>query len=81
MIDLSHFLDIRFLLFAVSNFLLYTWYDVPYVYLADNARELGFSQTEASYLISAVGKFSEIIYIAVILVRTHTDLKYRFQVY
>lgn len=55
MLDFSHFLDARFLFFAISNFLLYTWYDVPYVYLADNAIERGFSKTEASYLISAIG--------------------------
>ncbi|KAK6643421.1 hypothetical protein RUM43_004926 [Polyplax serrata] len=55
MLDFSHFLDARFLFFAISNFLLYTWYDVPYVYLADNAIERGFSKAEAPYLISVIG--------------------------
>lgn len=55
MLDFSHFLDARFLFFAVSNFLLYTWYDIPYVYLADSAIEKGFTKTEASYLISVIG--------------------------
>ncbi|KAG8224912.1 hypothetical protein J437_LFUL006271 [Ladona fulva] len=55
MVDFSHFADIRFLLFAASNFLLYTWYDVPYVYLADNAVEMGFSEGDASFLISIIG--------------------------
>ncbi|XP_059610624.1 uncharacterized protein LOC132257652 [Phlebotomus argentipes] len=54
-LDFSHFTDIRFLLFAISNFLLYTWYDVPYVYLADNAIGIGFSETDASVLISIIG--------------------------
>lgn len=55
MLNLSHFSNIRFLLFAISNFLLYTWYDVPYVYLADNARERGFSEQDGSFLISIIG--------------------------
>ncbi|XP_076658055.1 uncharacterized protein LOC143362097 isoform X2 [Halictus rubicundus] len=55
MVDFSHFADSRFLLFAISNFLLHTWYDVPYVYLTDNAIEMGFSETDASNLISVIG--------------------------
>ncbi|KAK2588248.1 hypothetical protein KPH14_004278 [Odynerus spinipes] len=55
MLDFSHFADSRFLLFAISNFLLHTWYDVPYVYLTDNAIEVGFSETDASILISVIG--------------------------
>lgn len=54
-LDFSYFADIRFLLFAISNFLLYTWYDVPYVYLADDAIEMGFTDTDASMLISIIG--------------------------
>lgn len=55
MLDFSHFADSRFLLFSISNFLLHTWYDVPYMYLADNAIEMGYSDTDASYLISFIG--------------------------
>lgn len=55
MLDFSFFGDIRFTLFALSNFLLYAWYDVPYVYLADNAVEIGFSETDASIFISLIG--------------------------
>lgn len=64
MLDLSYFADIRFLLFALSNFFLYTWYDVPYVYLTDNAIELGHTDTDASMLISYIGivnMFGEIL--------------------
>lgn len=64
MLDFSFFTDIRFTLFALSNFFLYAWYDVPYVYLADNAVEIGFSETDASILISLIGivnMFGEII--------------------
>ena len=55
MLDFSHFADSRFLLFSISNFLLHTWYDVPYIYLTDNAIEMGFSETDASILISVIG--------------------------
>ena len=55
MLDFSHFANSRFLLFSISNFLLHTWYDVPYVYLTDNAIEMGFSEKQASILISVIG--------------------------
>lgn len=55
MFDFSHFADPKFLVFALSNFLLYTWYDVPYVYLTDNANMLGYPENEASILISIIG--------------------------
>jgi len=54
-LDFSYFTDLRFTLFALSNFLLYLWYDVPYVFLADYATELGFSDDRASMLISIIG--------------------------
>ncbi|KAF6198866.1 hypothetical protein GE061_006889 [Apolygus lucorum] len=55
MCDLRFFLNIRFLLFAISNFLLYTWYDVPYVYLADYAIGKGYPEGQASMLIAGIG--------------------------
>lgn len=55
MFDFSHFADPKFLVFALSNFLLYTWYDVPYVYLTDNASQLGYGDKESSILISIIG--------------------------
>ncbi|KAG5889296.1 hypothetical protein JTB14_031943 [Gonioctena quinquepunctata] len=55
MFDFSHFADPKFLVFAMSNFLLYTWYDVPYVYLTDYATKYGYSDKDASLLISIIG--------------------------
>ncbi|XP_065222500.1 uncharacterized protein LOC135847046 [Planococcus citri] len=55
MLDFSFFTNISFLLFAISNFLLYTWYDVPYIFLADYAVEQGYSKTNATYIISVIG--------------------------
>lgn len=63
-LDFSYFLDIEFLLFAISNFILYTWYDVVYVYLPDWAIEHKVSVTDASMLISLIGivnMFGEIV--------------------
>lgn len=54
-LDFSYFSDMHYLLFAISNFLLYTFYDVPYVYLGDNATQIGFSPTQSSMLISIIG--------------------------
>ncbi|ESP01427.1 hypothetical protein LOTGIDRAFT_111770 [Lottia gigantea] len=55
MFDLGILSNKLFLLFAFSNFLLYLWYDVPYVFLADNAIELGISEERASFLLSIIG--------------------------
>lgn len=69
-LDLSHFLNPYFLLFAISNFLLYMWYDVPYVYIADSAKDMGFNESQSSMLISIIGivnMFGEVIIIIFIL--------------
>lgn len=58
MLDYTLFRDIRFVLFALSNFLLYTWYDVPYVYLPDYATKINpenITASDASMLISVLG--------------------------
>jgi MFS family permease len=54
-----------FLVFALSNFLLYFWYDVPYVFSVDQAKGLGISDRKASFLLSVIGivnTFGQIIY-------------------
>ncbi|XP_048482633.1 monocarboxylate transporter 9 [Plutella xylostella] len=63
-LDFSHFLNPAFALFALSNFLLYMWYDVPYVYMADHALGMGFNEKQSSMLISIIGivnMFGEIL--------------------
>ncbi|CAF4823244.1 unnamed protein product [Pieris macdunnoughi] len=63
-LDFSHFLNPAFLVFAISNFLLYMWYDVPYVYMADNGQSMGFNASESAMLISIIGilnMFGEIL--------------------
>ncbi|XP_038211785.1 monocarboxylate transporter 1-like [Zerene cesonia] len=63
-LDFSHFRNPAFLVFAISNFLLYMWYDVPYVYIADNGMSMGFNESQSSMLISIIGilnMFGEIL--------------------
>ncbi|XP_004926421.2 monocarboxylate transporter 9 [Bombyx mori] len=63
-LDFSHLQNPAFLIFAISNFLLYMWYDVPYVYIADNGMIMGFNESQSSMLISVIGilnMFGEIL--------------------
>ncbi len=46
-------------LFCLSNFILYAWYDVMYVYLVDYAEmDLKLSATDATLLLSVIGLFN-----------------------
>lgn len=54
-----------YVLFAFSNFILYFWYDVPYIFLVDRAIENHMEESKASFLISVLGivnTFGQIIY-------------------
>uniref|UniRef100_A0A915K989 Monocarboxylate transporter n=1 Tax=Romanomermis culicivorax TaxID=13658 RepID=A0A915K989_ROMCU len=57
--DLSLLKDVSFVLFLISNLLLYMFYDMPYVHLLDyishEAPELNISANQASYLVSIIG--------------------------
>ena len=55
LIDPSILKQPLYVMFAVSNFILYFWYDVPYIFMADRAKELGIEESKASFLISALG--------------------------
>ena len=54
-----------YLIFALSNFILYAWYDVMYVYLYNYAEiDLKFKATDATLLLSVIGilnTFGEVI--------------------
>lgn len=63
MFDLKILKTPSFLLFVMSNFLLYFWYDVPYVFLNDIAKEDGIENP--AFIISTLGivnTFGQIIY-------------------
>lgn len=75
-LDFSHFRNPAFLLFAFSNFLLYMWYDVPYVYIADSGMSMGFNESQASMLISIIGivnMFGEVTRNTLVTTRCHYD--------
>ena len=44
-----------FVLFSLSNFIMYFWYDVPYVFLVDKAISMNISDTNATFLVSIIG--------------------------
>ena len=44
-----------FILFSTSNFVMYFWYDVPYVFLVDKAISKDISDINATFLISIIG--------------------------
>jgi len=55
MMDFRLFLDIVFMLFAVSNLLISMGFVVPYIFLPNRGLRFGFSKEESSWLISVVG--------------------------
>jgi len=55
-VDFSLFLELHFLLMSAGTALLYTWFFVPYFYLADYLTQSSlYSQADASRLLSVVG--------------------------
>lgn len=59
MVDLNLLKDLPFVLFLLSNLLLYTFYDIPYVNLLDyvvhEAANLNIDDKQASFLVSIIG--------------------------
>ncbi|KAG4067169.1 hypothetical protein HA402_000160 [Bradysia odoriphaga] len=55
MLNLHLFTDPIFVIFTVSNFCTSVGFNVPFVYLAAQAEELGISKEKASYLLSIIG--------------------------
>ena len=52
----KEFINPAYLVFALSNFILYAWYDVMYVYLYNYAEmDLKFSSSKATFLLSVIG--------------------------
>lgn len=50
-------LNVPFVIFAISNFVLYFWYDVPYVFMVDRSTHYGIPAQKASFLLSIIGIF------------------------
>ncbi|KAB0793466.1 hypothetical protein PPYR_13086 [Photinus pyralis] len=53
--DFSLFLELHFLILNLSTILLFTWFIVPYFYLAEHLTRHGYTEAEASGVISVIG--------------------------
>lgn len=54
-VDVTYCMDASYLVFAVSNFVLYVFYDTVYMYLTDYAQGVGVSADDSANLISVIG--------------------------
>ncbi|XP_029665836.1 uncharacterized protein LOC115237123 [Formica exsecta] len=55
MLDFSMFLELHFLLMSMSTILLFTWFIVPYFYLAEHLTRNGYDESDAANLLSIIG--------------------------
>ncbi|KAG7189713.1 hypothetical protein KM043_017381 [Ampulex compressa] len=55
MLDFSMFLELHFLLLSLSTILLFTWFIVPYFYLAEHLTRNGYTESDAANLLSIIG--------------------------
>lgn len=53
--DFSIFRDPVFIIFVISNFCTSVGFNVPYVFIAPRAEELGLTKKERSYLLATIG--------------------------
>lgn len=49
------FLELHFLLLSLSTILLFTWFIVPYFYLAEHLTRNGYAESDAAYFLSVIG--------------------------
>lgn len=55
MADFSMFLEWHFLLMSIATILLFIWFIVPYFYLAEHCTRHGFTENDASLILSVIG--------------------------
>ncbi|XP_076248340.1 uncharacterized protein LOC143188143 isoform X2 [Calliopsis andreniformis] len=55
MVDFSMFLELHFLFLSLSTILLFTWFIVPYFYLAEHLTRNNYSESDAANLLSIIG--------------------------
>ncbi|KAJ8957424.1 hypothetical protein NQ318_004904 [Aromia moschata] len=56
--ELTHFslfLELHFLLLCSSTIVLFTWFIVPYFCLAEHMTRIGYTENQASFILSAIG--------------------------
>lgn len=49
------FLEFHFLLMSLSTILLFTWFIIPYFYLAEHLTRNGYTESDAANLLSIIG--------------------------
>lgn len=55
MADFSMLLEFHFLLLSISTIIVFTWFIVPYFYLAEHLSHYGYSEADSSKLLSIIG--------------------------
>lgn len=55
MFDFSMFLEFHFLLMSLATILLFTWFIVPYFYLAEHLTRNNYDESDAARLLSIIG--------------------------
>ncbi|XP_031781947.1 uncharacterized protein LOC100123194 isoform X2 [Nasonia vitripennis] len=55
MMDFSMFSELHFLLLSLSTILLFTWFIVPYFYLAEHLSRQGYQESQSANLLSYIG--------------------------
>jgi hypothetical protein len=73
MVDVSMFLEWHFLLMSLSTILLFTWFIVPYFYLAEIMVRNGYTEQEASKLLSVIGMTNFLGMVRTLRPSLHTD--------
>ncbi|KAH0560185.1 uncharacterized protein LOC123266277 [Cotesia glomerata] len=58
--DFSMFLELHFLALSLSTITLFTWFIVPYFYLAEHLTRNGYSEADGAHLLSIIGISSTI---------------------
>lgn len=53
--DFSMFLELHFLFLSLSTILLFTWFIVPYFYLAEHLTRNSYTESDAANLLSIIG--------------------------
>ncbi|XP_014478799.1 PREDICTED: monocarboxylate transporter 5-like [Dinoponera quadriceps] len=55
MLDFSMFVELHFLLLSLSTILLFTWFIVPYFYLAEHLTRNSYTETDGANLLGIIG--------------------------
>nr|CAH7756864.1 unnamed protein product [Callosobruchus chinensis] len=60
LLNLSLFLELHFLLLSISTIILFVWFIVPYFYIAEHMKTLGYAESQASIVLSIIGLLNTI---------------------